>query len=82
LEKLRLLVAQIEAREFRHVCNVEIGGLGHDLEMEMVQQPNRRGQKGNDQNQEKNPALAALFSQRPTRLRRNSDAVAFVMQSE
>src|SRR5205807_6825401 len=42
------------------------------LEMQMVQQPNRRNQNRNDQNQKNNPAFASLFAHRPARDRKST----------
>ena len=80
LEKLRLLLAQIEPGEFLHVADVEISALSHGLEMEMVEQPNRRDQKRNHQNQKKNAPFAALFPQRSARFRRYARAVTLIVQ--
>jgi hypothetical protein len=80
LEKLRLFVAQVEAREFRHVSNIEIGALGHKLEMEMVEQPNGRRQKRNHQHDKKNSAFPPFFSKRTTALARSGFALTPVLQ--
>jgi len=51
LEKLRLLVRQIESRQLRHVSDVEVGCFGHKSKVEMIKQPNRREQNGDRKNQ-------------------------------
>ncbi len=51
MEKLRLLVRQIESRQFRHVSDVEVGCFGHKSKVEMIKQPNHREQNGDHKSQ-------------------------------
>src|SRR5439155_16927300 len=80
LEKLRLLVGQVDPREFGDVGDVEIGCFGHRSRMQTIEQPNGRYQKRNDQEEKNDAAFAALFPKRTASLARSSVAVAFVVQ--
>src|SRR4029077_6928386 len=75
LEKSRFVVGQIESRKFRDIRDVQVGAFGHRLKMQMVEQPNRRDQKRNNQDQKKNPSFAALFAKRAAAFPRSWVAV-------
>src|SRR5260370_636070 len=82
LEKLRLLVRQIESRQFRHVSDVEVGCFGHKSKVEMIKQPNRREQNGDHENQKYDTAFAPFFAQRAARFSRSDVAITFVFQCQ